>query len=126
MRQEPILYSGVCGNECIRLMAQRECGMDELAAERLLRSWKTVASGDTSTTAVGSVYLQGGGWIIGNREEWENMVRQGVYSMPENSRRENIIPLSAGRPLRGLAEDYSALIPDRTSDGGDFAFMAAS
>lgn len=63
MRQEPILYSGGCGNECFRLMAQRECGMDELAVEWLLRSWKTVASGDTSTAAAGSVYLQGGGRI---------------------------------------------------------------
>lgn len=65
MKQEPILYSGVCGNECIRLMAQRECGMDELAVERLLRSWKMVASGDTSSAAAGSVYLQGGGRIQG-------------------------------------------------------------
>lgn len=40
MKQEHILSSGVCTNECIRLMAQSECGMDELAAERLLQPAK--------------------------------------------------------------------------------------
>lgn len=46
--------------------------------------------------------------------------------MSENSRRENIVLLSVGRPVRGLTEDYSALIPDNTSDREVFAFMAVS
>lgn len=89
MRWEPILYSGVCGNECIRLMAQWERGMDELAVERLLqtvkddglrwhfyyRCWQCLPSGG-KTRGVNR------GRRRGKREEGgANAVTAGLYSM---------------------------------------------
>ena len=55
----------------------------------------------------------------GGRDEGVNTVTPGVYITSENSWRENIVPVSVGRPWRGLAEDCSVLIPRRTTDGDD-------
>lgn len=126
MRWEHILYGGVCGNECIRLMAQWECGMDELAVERLLQTVK----GDTSTTAACSVYLWGEDKRSKSRMEERKEGREESECSDtrrvqyENSRRENIVPVSGESPWRGLKEDYSVLIPRRTTNGEDIAIIA--
>lgn len=99
MRQEHILFSGVCSNECIRWMAQSECGMDELAVERLLQTVK-----DDSL----KWHFYYSCWHclpLGTRQEKENRdrgeergeeegvnaVMLGWYYVSENSHREKIL-----------------------------------
>lgn len=111
MRQEPIIYSGLCGNERIRLMAQWECGMDELAVEWLLHTVKDDVLGWHFYCRRRQCLPSGrktGGENRGRREEkggkregGANTVRPGVYSTSENSRSENAVPVSVGRPWRG-------------------------